>query len=86
MSPLPTISLRCSPEHQPLIRNIARALRTRPDLASTLAALLAEGTSIPVMPSPILTDVVARLEAVERWITECNAAKAEAAADRELYR
>lgn len=71
MSPLPTISLRCAPEHAALIRDIARTLRTRPDLAVTLAALLADA-SPSAAPAPVLADVLARLEAVERWIAERN--------------
>lgn len=71
MSPLPTISLRCAPEHAALIRDIARALRTRPGLADALAALLADA-SPSAAPAPVLADVLARLEAVERWISERN--------------
>ena len=36
MSPLPTMSLRAAPEHHALLRDIARAIRTRPELAYVL--------------------------------------------------
>lgn len=38
--PLPTMSLRAAPEHHQLIRDIATALRTRPELASVLRNVL----------------------------------------------
>jgi hypothetical protein len=38
--PLPTMSLRAPPEHHQLIRDIATALRTRPELASVLRNVL----------------------------------------------
>jgi hypothetical protein len=38
--PLPTMSLRAPPEHHQLIREIATALRTRPELASVLRDVL----------------------------------------------
>jgi hypothetical protein len=38
--PLPTMSLRASPEHHQLIREIATALRTRPELADVLRDVL----------------------------------------------
>lgn len=74
MSPLPTMSVRCRPEHQPLVRSIARALRDRPELADELAALLARPVAGPSLaaPSPDLANVIARLDAIERWIAECN--------------
>ncbi len=71
MPPLPTMSLRCQPEHQALIRDIARNLRTRPELAGALAALLSEAAPAALAPS-VPADVLARLEAVERWIAERN--------------
>ena len=71
MSPLPTMSLRCPQEHQQLVRDLARSLRTRPDLAHAVQALLAEGALAPGAPSA-LAEVLARLEAVERWIAERN--------------
>lgn len=74
MSPLPTMSLRCLPEHQSLVRDIARQLRTRPGLAAAVGALLAEDAATVPAPSPAVTDLVARLEAVEHWIAERNAA------------
>ncbi len=74
MSALPTMSLRVPPEHQALIRAVARALRTRPALPAALVALLAEGEPASAAPLPGLSDVVARLEAVEAWIAGRNAA------------
>jgi hypothetical protein len=38
--PLPTMSLRAAPEHHQLIRDIATALRTRPELAGVLRDVL----------------------------------------------
>jgi hypothetical protein len=38
--PLPTMSLRASPEYHQLIRDIATALRTRPELADVLRDVL----------------------------------------------
>jgi hypothetical protein len=38
--PLPTMSLRAPPEHHQLIRDIATALRTRPELADVLRDVL----------------------------------------------
>lgn len=74
MSPLPTMSVRCLPEHQPLVRSIARALRDRPALADTIGALLAQPDAWPTaaVPSPDMAAILARLEAVERWIVERN--------------
>jgi hypothetical protein len=37
---LPTMSLRAAPEHHQLIRDIAMALRTRPELADVLRGVL----------------------------------------------
>lgn len=37
---LPTMSLRAAPEHHQLIRDIATALRTRPELADVLRGVL----------------------------------------------
>jgi hypothetical protein len=38
--PLPTISLRAAPEHHRIIRDIAAALRTHPDLIDVLQDVL----------------------------------------------
>jgi hypothetical protein len=38
--PLPTMSLRVTPEYHQLLRDIAAALRTRPELASVLRDVL----------------------------------------------
>jgi hypothetical protein len=38
--PLPTMSLRAAPEHHQLIRDIATALRTRPELVDVLRDVL----------------------------------------------
>jgi hypothetical protein len=38
--PLPTMSLRAASEHHQLIRDIATALRTRPELADVLRDVL----------------------------------------------
>ncbi len=75
MSPLPTMSIRCHPEHQRLLRDVAAALRTRPEIAAAVAALLAEPGTAPLpmpMPAPDLAAVLARLETIERWIAERN--------------
>lgn len=73
MSPLPTMSVRCLPEYQPLVRAVARALRDTPDLACALATLLAQPAAAPLaVSSPDLAGMLARLEAVERWIVERN--------------
>ena len=73
MPPLPTMSIRCPPEFQRLIRDVAAALRTRPGIAVAIAALLAEPGTAPLpTPAPDLADVLNRLEAVEHWIAERN--------------
>ena len=50
---LPTMSVRAKPEHQALIRDLARALRERPDLADLLRRL-ADGalSDTPAPPKP----------------------------------
>lgn len=73
MPPLPPISLRCAAEHAPLIRAVARALRSRPELAPALEALLAAGAADPA-PAPILADILERLSVVERALAERAAA------------
>jgi hypothetical protein len=73
MSPLPTMSIRCHPEHQRLLRDVAAALRTRPEIAAAVAALLAEPGTAPLpMPAPDVAAVLARLETIEHWIAERN--------------
>jgi ribosome-binding protein aMBF1 (putative translation factor) len=66
------MSLRCSPEHQQLIRDLARALRTHPRLAESLGALLARYDSQWEPAHLDLAEITRRLEAVEHWIAERN--------------
>lgn len=42
-APLPTMSVRAAPEHQSFIREIARALRERPELETVLRHAIAAG-------------------------------------------
>ncbi len=37
---LPTMPLRCDPQHQALIREMARALRSRPEIENALRNVL----------------------------------------------
>jgi hypothetical protein len=67
---LPTFSLRVAPEHQPLVRDIAAALRIRPDLADVLSnALQAEplpADGMTLRDTDVLQPILDRLTAVEQ--------------------
>ena len=61
--PLPTTSLRAPPEHHQLIRDIATALRTRPELADVLRAVLqAQHDCIAQRDMDVLQTIFERLE------------------------
>jgi hypothetical protein len=67
---LPTFSLRVAPEHQPLVRDIAAALRIRPELADVLSnALQAEplpADRMTLRDTDVLQPVLDRLTADEQ--------------------
>lgn len=76
--PLPTMSLRAAPEHHAIIREVAAALRTRPELVAALRDLLAgQPDNAGRVPDDIAA-LRARLEAVERWIAERDRPQASA--------
>jgi DNA-binding NarL/FixJ family response regulator len=65
--PLPTISIRVAPEHQRLIRYIAGALRTRPELADVLHEVLqSQHEPATDRVTDVLQDLIARLDEHER--------------------
>jgi hypothetical protein len=67
--PLPTMSLRVAPEHQQLIRDIATALRTRPELADVLRDVLQmQHDGITQRDTDVLQSILDRLAALERSI------------------
>ena len=66
--PLPTMSLRAAPEHQQLIRDIATALRTRPELAHVLRDVLQSQYGIAPRNTDVLQSILDRLAALERSI------------------
>src|SRR5690349_7172335 len=64
--PLPTMSLRAPPEHHQLIRDIATALRTRPELADVLRSVLqTQHTSIAERDTDVLQSILDRIAALE---------------------
>ena len=72
MAAHPTSSFRAPPELHSLVHSVARALTRRPDLAEALRALLetvAEAPG-PIVRLPDLHDLVRRLEALERVVTD----------------
>lgn len=66
--PLPTMSLRASPEYHQLIRDIATALRTRPELADVLRDVLQTEHGATVRDTNVLQSILDRLAALERAI------------------
>ena len=62
MPPLPTMSLRCATESQPLIRDIARALRDRSGLADVLHETLSHNGAPATATGGELARRVASLE------------------------
>jgi hypothetical protein len=75
--PLPTMSLRAAPEHHKLIRDLAAALRTRPELADVLRDVLqAQHDTAGRMTerdTAVLQDVVERLSHAEQRIAALEA-------------
>ena len=65
---LPTMSLRAPPEHHQLIRDIATALRTRPELADVLRDVLQAEHGVAVRDTNVLQSILDRLAALERSI------------------
>jgi hypothetical protein len=64
--PLPTMSLRAAPEHHQLIRDIATALRTRPELADALRDVLQSKHGIAPRNTDVLQSILDRLDALEK--------------------
>ena len=68
--PIPTFSLRVAPEFKPLLSDIAKALRTRPELADVLRAVLQNEQPAERRNTDSNTDVLQpildRLTALER--------------------
>jgi hypothetical protein len=64
--PLPTMSLRAASEHHQLIRDIATALRTRPELADVLLDVLQ--TQHDIRDTNVLQSILDRLAALEQSI------------------
>jgi hypothetical protein len=64
--PLPTMSLRAASEHHQLIRDIATALRTRPELADVLRDVLQ--TQRDIRDTNVLQSILDRLAALEQSI------------------
>jgi hypothetical protein len=72
--PLPTMSLRAPPEHHQLIRDIATALRTRPELAHVLRDVLqTQHDSIAQRDTDVLRSILDRLAALEEWAVSSGA-------------
>jgi hypothetical protein len=75
--PLPTMSLRAAPEHHQLIRDLAAALRIRPELADVLRDVLQaqHGTAARMTErdAAVLRDVVERLSHAEQRIAALEA-------------
>jgi DNA-binding NarL/FixJ family response regulator len=63
--PLPTMSLRVAPEYHQLIRDIATALRTRPELAGVLRDVLQTQHGIAPRNTDVLQSILDRLAALE---------------------
>jgi hypothetical protein len=64
--PLPTMSLRAPPEHHQLIRDIATALRTRPELADVLRDVLQ--AQHDVRDTDVLQPIRERLDNAEEFL------------------
>src|SRR3954467_21683 len=71
--PLPTMSVRASPEHHQLIRDIATALRTRPELADVLRDVLQAEHGVAVRNTNVLQSILDRLTALEEWAASSGA-------------
>lgn len=66
--PLPTMSLRVAPEHHQLLRDIATALRTRPQLADVLRDVLqAQHDGVTVRDTDVLQPILERLAITEEF-------------------
>ena len=73
--PLPTMSLRAAPEYHQLIRDIATALRTRPELVDVLRDVLQtqhvmhdvsqSQHSIALRDTDVLQSILDRVDALE---------------------
>jgi hypothetical protein len=63
--PLPTMSVRGPPEHHQLIRDIATALRTRPELADVLRDVLQAQHGITPRNTNVLQPILDRLATLE---------------------
>jgi hypothetical protein len=65
--PLPTMSLRAAPEHHQIIRDIATALRTRPELANVLRDVLQaqHDNGVTDRDTNVLQSILDRLAALE---------------------
>src|SRR4051812_38200971 len=66
--PLPTMSLRAAPEHHQLIRDIATALRSRPELVDVLRDVLQMQHGVTERNTDVLQPILDRLAALERSI------------------
>ena len=77
MSPLPTMSLRVAPEHQALIRAIARALKDSPTLAVVLRDVLQHNTPHDAIQrhadDNVLQNMLQRIADLERRLTAIEA-------------
>ena len=72
--PLPTMSLRAPPEHHQLLRDIATALRTRPELADVLRDVLqTQHDGIAQRDTGVLQSILDRLAALEEWAVSVGA-------------
>jgi hypothetical protein len=72
--PLPTMSVRASPEHHQIIRDIATALRTRPELAGVLRDVLqTQHDGIAQRDTGVLQSILDRLAALEEWAVSSGA-------------
>src|SRR4051812_41447908 len=67
--PLPTMSLRVAPEHHQLLRDIATALRTRPELADVLRDVLQaqHDSGVTERNTDVLQPFIERLEITRRF-------------------
>jgi hypothetical protein len=71
--PLPTMSVRVALEHQKLIRDIAMALRTQPELVSVLRGVLQAEHGVAVRDTNVLQSILDRLAALEEWAVSSGA-------------
>jgi hypothetical protein len=61
---LPTMSLRAAPEHHALIRDVARVLRDRPEMAEDLRAALQRAAE-PAPTDDTVQDLLRRMTTIE---------------------